>query len=106
MGTPLPKDHDHRISLEAAAAQTRRYRQGGKLRSGDCGAFLGPQVQELLAQPGCVGMRIYKGRNDECMDSSVLVGVDGDGNDMVEGVLLEFEVRCPPICADINPLNN
>lgn len=106
MGTPLPKDHDHKISLEAAAALTRRYRQDGKLRSGDSGAFLGKQVQELLAQPGCVGMRIYRARNDEGFDTSVLVGVDEKGDDMVGGILLEFELKCPPFCGDANSLNS
>lgn len=106
MGTPLPKDHKHRISLEDAAAQTKRYRQDGKLRSGDCGAFLGPQVQELLAQKGCAGMRIYKGRDDAGMDSLVLVGVDEEGNDMVGGVLLDWNLKCPPICGDLNALNS
>lgn len=106
MGTPLPKDHDHRISLEAAAAQTKRYRQDGKLRSGDCEAFLGPQVQALLSQAGCVGVRIYKGFDKESMDSLILVGVDGDGNDMVKGLLLDAGLRCPPFCGDSNALNS
>lgn len=105
MGTPLDPKRDHRISLEDAAVLTRRYRQGGKLRSGDSGAFNGPQVEELLKQPGCAGVRVYKGRDAEGMDALILVGVDGNGDDMANGMLLEFDFRCPPFCGDSNALN-
>jgi hypothetical protein len=61
MGKPLDPAHDHKISLEAAAAQTGAYRKGRPSAAGDCGAFNAKPVLELLQQPGCVGVRIYQG---------------------------------------------
>ncbi len=106
MGKPLPKDHDHRISLPDAAAQAKAHRQGGPSRSGDSGAFLAKPVLELLAQPGCAGLRYYKGRSKAGEDSMILVGVDEAGNDMTGGVLLNVPLKCPPWCGDENALNS
>lgn len=105
MGKPLDPGHDHRISLPDAAAQAKLHRQGGPARAGDSGAFNAKAVLALLAQPGCVGLRYYKGRKKDGDDSLILVGVDGQGNDMVNGELLEFGMRCPPYCGDANALN-
>ncbi len=104
MGVPLDPKHNHRISLEAAAELTRKYRDGGDHRKGDSTAFNQPQVIELLTQPGCVGMRIYRGMTADGESATVLVGVDKDGNDMVNGVLLEIGMPCPPWCTDDNSL--
>ena len=92
--------------LTAPTAQTKAHRQGGPARSTDSGAFLGAQVQELLAQPGCVGLRYYKGRGKGGEDSMVLVGVDDKGNDMTSEILLNAVFICPPYCPDSNPLNS
>ncbi len=105
MGKPLDPTRDHRISLPEAAEQARRARHGGPYRAGDSGAFNAKAVLELLAQPGCVGLRYYKARNKAGEDSMVLVGVDGDGNDMTEGILLDQGFPCPPYCPDDDALN-
>lgn len=104
MGKPL-EPRDHRISLPDAAAQAKVHRQGGPHRAGDSGAFNAKAVVELLAQPGCVGLRYYKGRNKAGEDSMILVGVDAKGNDMVDGMLLDGILPCPPFCSDGNALN-
>lgn len=57
------------------------------------------RLREILKQEGCMGMRIYPGKNDQTNKTNlVLVGVDQKGNDMVEGVILEELITCPPIC--------
>jgi hypothetical protein len=106
MGRPLDPSRNHRITLPDAAEQARRARQGGPYRVGDSGAFNAKDVAELLAQPGCVGLRYYKARNRAGDDSMVLVGVDADGNDMTAGVLLNGPFPCPPYCPDDNDLNS
>ncbi len=105
MGKPLDPTRDHRISLADAAEQTRRARQGGPYRKGDSSAFNAKPVLELLAQPGCVGLRIYKGRDKAGDESMVLVGVDADGNDITKGLLLNLGFPCPPHCPDDDELN-
>ncbi len=106
MGRPLDKDRDHNIPLKRAAADTKRFRGGGPGRNGVAGAFLADSVRKLLDQPGCVGIRLYLGES-EARDSEVIaVGVDAQGNDMVEGTLLNASFPCPPFCSDDNPLNS
>ncbi len=105
MGKPLDPAHDHRISLDAAAAMTKAHRDGGTHRTGDSGAFNAKAVLELLQQPGCVGLRYYRGRTKTGEASMVLVGVDGEGNDMVHGIVIDHSLPCPPWCSDGNVLN-
>ncbi|MCE9601438.1 MAG: hypothetical protein K8S21_04380 [Gemmatimonadetes bacterium] len=106
MGKPLDSTKDHRISLKEASELARRHRQDGAHRAGDSGAFNGKPVMELLSQPGCVGLRIYRGRAAGGESSLILVGVDAKGNDMTEGVVLDGHFPCPPYCGDDNALNS
>ncbi|HEU5218541.1 MAG TPA: hypothetical protein VFU23_07770 [Gemmatimonadales bacterium] len=107
---PLPDPKSHRISLDEAIAQARRFREA--LNRGDLfsrkekgGLFLRKEVDELLAQPGCAGLRFYYGRNAAGGDTVILVGADANGNDMTKGVVLEDHFLCPPFCGDASPLN-
>jgi hypothetical protein len=95
---------NHRISLADAAALTKRYRDA-KISDVKAGAFHKDQVLELLNQPGCVGLRIYDGRDASGSPSVVLAGVDKADNDLTGGVLLEQWLPCPPYCGAVNPLN-
>ena len=99
---PLPDPRSHRISLDEAAAQTRRGR-GGPHKGG---MFLRAELDQLLAQPGCAGLRFYYGRKTDGQDALILVGVDEKGDDMVQGVLMEEHFLCPPICGTANALNS
>lgn len=100
----LPEPRDHHIPLQAAAALTRRFRQGAAK-----GAVLGElfgraAVEELLRQPGCEGIRIYHGRDESGAAVVVLVGVDAGGADMTAGAILEQGLPCPPWCSAGSPL--
>ena len=69
------------------------------------GTFHEDQVTELLNQKGCVGLRIYHGRDEEGKPTFVLAGIDGANNDLHAGVLLEQPLPCPPFCPASGPLN-
>ena len=97
----LPDPKSHRISLDEAAAQIKRGR-GGPQKGG---MFLRAELDQLLAQPGCSGLRYYYGRNAGGQETLILVGVDEKGNDMEQGVLLEESFLCPPICGATKALN-
>lgn len=105
METPVAMQaRNHRISLEEAAAHTKRHRDS-KIHGIKAGAFHKDQVLELLNQPGCVGLRIYHGRDKAGSPSFVLAGIDKADNDLHTGVLLEEGIPCPPFCGAANPLN-
>lgn len=96
---------NHRVSLDAGSAMTKRYR--GKAPGGEkAGAFHADQVRELLAQKGCVALRIYNGSNEKGENVFVLVGMDENDKDMTGGVLLEVNFPCPPFCDDGSGLNS
>ena len=97
----LPNPKGHRVPLEEAVAQARRAR--GTPNRG--GLFLRKEIDELLAQPGCAGLRFYYGQTAEGRETLILVGTDGDGNDMTGGVVLENHFDCPPFCDTASPLN-
>jgi len=96
---------DHRISLEDAAAMTRRYRNSnpGALKGG---SFEKQAVLDLLNQDDCTGLKFYFAKKEGGPADVVLVGVDKAGDDMTGGILLERSYPCPPYCGEDNPLNS
>lgn len=101
----FPPKHDHKIPLVAAAALTRRYRESAG-KGAQLGSMFPREVFEsLLAQPGCMGIRAYAGQSEDSARKTVLVGVDGDGNDMTAGALFDADFPCPPYCGDPDVLN-
>lgn len=102
---PFPPKRDHKIPLEAAAALTRRFRQGAGPGSQRASMFPREVFDTLLAQPGCMGIRIYNGAAEDGASAIVLVGVDRDGNDMTAAALFDLSVPCPPYCGGGNVLN-
>jgi hypothetical protein len=96
---------DHRISLKDAAVLTKRH-QAADPKGLKAGAFHKDQVLELLNQPGCVGLRVYYGRNADGTPTPVLTGIDAADNDLTAGTILEIIYPCPPWCGAANPLNS
>ena len=105
MGQPLEKK-DHRTSKQDAAKYARRHRKAAKHdRPFPPVAFHRDAFDRILRQPGCMGIRSYPGLSDAGEPTLVLVGVDADGNDMIEGALAQFGGVCPPSCSEQNDLN-
>jgi hypothetical protein len=105
MGTPLPP-RDHRISKSEAAKKTKRYKEKKEKKDRyPTLAFHGEAYTRILQQSGCVGIRAYPGEHEDGAVTMILVGVDADGNDMVNGELAQDPFYCPPDCSDPNELN-
>ncbi|HEU4569925.1 MAG TPA: hypothetical protein VFS07_05080 [Gemmatimonadales bacterium] len=100
---PLPDPRDHHIPLERAAELTRHHRAA---KSGEPHAefFHRAAFERLLAQPGCAGIRVYRGRDAKGGHHLVLVGVDGNGDDMTADGCMEEAFPCPPYCSEGSPL--
>jgi hypothetical protein len=58
-------------------------------------------VGKILAQPGCVGVRMYYGKHTNGKHGVIILGVDKNGKDMVSGVLAMPTWVCPPYCGGI-----
>jgi hypothetical protein len=77
--------------------------------------FMGKNmIEALLAQPGAVGIRMFHGINEIGLKQLVLVGVDANGNNLVnyttvgdngeitkhKGIVADRARNCPPYCGD------
>jgi hypothetical protein len=95
---PLPPPQDQHIPLAAAAALTRAHRQAEGPGAIKACLFLRQFVDEMLAQPGVAGVRLYYGQNAAGQPTLVMVGVDQNGNDVTAGTILNNHLPCPPFC--------
>jgi hypothetical protein len=102
---PLPPPQDQHIPLDAAAALTRRFRQSVAPADVKACLYLRQYLDELLAQPGIAGVRLYFARSAAGQNSLVMVGVDQDGSDVTGGTILFNHFPCPPFCDTGSALN-
>lgn len=54
-------------------------------------------VDQVLAQPGCKGLRIYNAEDSQAVRKLIIYGVDSQNNDLTS-VIAEFSMPCPPYC--------
>lgn len=56
-------------------------------------------IRLLLDQEHLKGIRIYKGYDiDQNKENIILIGVNNEGEDMVDGLIMEDLDPCPPYC--------
>ncbi len=82
----IKKDYSkvgEQISHQTAAEFIMNY---GKTYATDIRWFcMGKDIlMEILNQPGCAGMRFYNGINEKGQKTLVYVGMDKEGNDIIE----------------------
>lgn len=95
------------IDRAQAAKWTANYRSANAGSNGNTvkAHFYGREVlQQLLEQPGCMGIRIYYARDEKGQKQLVLVGADAEGNDM-EDLIMDGSSICPPDCSTGGDLN-
>lgn len=95
-----------RIDLATARqwAQNHRTANPTALRS----HYFGRDVlDQILAQPGCTGIRVYYTLNDKQEKQLLIAGVDSKGNTQLpaspaitpgENSIMDFSFPCPPVC--------
>jgi hypothetical protein len=91
--------NDHHISLTDAIALTTRARNA-QLLSVHAWQFDRTAIDQLLAQEGVSGIRMYIGLSVENVPNLILVGTNSDNQDMTSGYLAEYGLPCPPFCDD------
>lgn len=96
---------DHSITLPEAASLVHNFQNQAEPNAVIGGYFGGEAVLNILNQEGAVGLRYYYGMDNGGTPHIVLVGVDADGNDMMEGLLAERAAACPPFCGEMNEFN-
>jgi hypothetical protein len=135
----------HSISVDAAKKMTRHFREKkDSMLSGDykkkgslpvCETFERGAFDEVLANPECVGLRVYFAMDEELMVRVVIVGVNDKDEDMINKTstqttafrsslvasdttdtdpvpsdggtgIIEQGTRCPDVCPPASPLNS
>jgi hypothetical protein len=104
-GVKFPK-REQRITSKQAAELTKRYQKYAEPTGEKCGTFGGELVMKLLSQKGCTALRFYHGRHEDGRYALVLVGVDAEGRDMTDGILIDDHWPCPPFCPPDSLLNS
>jgi hypothetical protein len=95
----------HIITLSEAETMTHAYQQASQFQGLTVACRIDNKAyQEVMTQPGCVGIRTYFALNAQGDLTIVAVGVDESGNDITNGVLLNRAYDCPSECAPNSPL--
>jgi hypothetical protein len=102
----LPPKSNHLIGLIEASKMTHAYRAQAGPDAIKGGLFWKEYVQKLLDQPDCAAMRYYYAIGDAGKPTIVLVGVDSNGSDITDGIILELSPWCPPFCDNTNSLTS
>jgi len=94
---------DHSITLAEAATLTQNFRTSHPTDLLG-GAYGRDAIEAILAQPECVGIRIYFAEKDGNL-TTVLVGVKANEDDLYMGTLADSSHPIPPYLGPPNPLN-
>lgn len=74
-----------------------------------CESFDRDLIDEVLAQEGCTGIRIYYGMSEDNKIHAILVGFDANDEDILtagDPKIIEGARRCPTECPPSSDLND
>lgn len=94
----INKDTGAVITLDEAVNYTHTFQENNP--DGIKSFFVGiDKINRILGQDDCIGIRIYNGKDEVTEKNNlVLVGVDKNGEDIIQGIILEHLAVCPPYC--------
>lgn len=90
---------DHHITLQDALHLISNFRKDNPSEKPVGGFFGRDAILNILSQEEAVGIRYYYAKDDEDTPMLILVGVNAQGEDMLDGKLAERSFLCPPFCA-------
>ena len=116
MGTGLPGGSESQlITVSEAVAMVGRFRAANAANAATvvrAWGFGRAAIDAVLAQPGCAGIRIYRGHTDVGAEQVLIVGLDTTGNDLLPAsasgtvVVADKGWPCPPLCGGASVLNS
>ncbi|MFH1853462.1 MAG: hypothetical protein ABIA75_14075 [Candidatus Neomarinimicrobiota bacterium] len=99
-------NENHSISLEEASKLTANYRKSAGEDAVIAGFVGKTAIENIINQADCVGIRFYFGQHDDGKPDLVLVGAKANMGDLIDGIITERLIPCPPNCAPANVLNS
>jgi hypothetical protein len=107
----MPNTIDHNLDLQDAVNWATNWRRANP---GSNKAFLVDfsEVTSIQAETGATSFRVYFGLDSTGAEKLILVGVDSNGNDIINPVVnghqesgtYDFNMPCPPTCDPGSPL--
>ncbi len=94
----LTGNENHQVDLVTAVRLIKNKKSNLRASSVKGGFFGRNAFDKILAQPGVIGIRYYYAQTDDGIPTIVLVGVDGKGQDIQTGLIMERALGCPPWC--------
>lgn len=103
---PFDPARDHRISREEAASLVGNHQARAEAGAHRASAFNRSAFEQLLAQPGAAGIRIYHARHADGSPTMVMVAVDAQGTDLAgaNALYAQNTTDCPPYCS-VSPIS-
>lgn len=94
---------DHRITREEAASLIDHFQDKTKEGAHRATAFSRSAFEQLLAQPGAAGIRIYRALHKDGSPTMVMVAVDAKGEDLagIHSIFIQKGTDCPPNCGSV-----
>jgi hypothetical protein len=89
----------HKVDLVTAKKLIKKHNASTETSNIRGGFFARNAFEQILAQPGMIGIRYYYAKTDSGVPTLVLVGVDSLGEDFHTGFIAEMAFPCPPRCA-------
>jgi hypothetical protein len=102
----LPQNEGHEVSLDSARHFIANLNKDAVQMKTKGGMFYREAFDKILAQKDCIGIRYYYAKTEDGTPTLVLVGVDSNGNDMVDGAIMERIHPCPPFCDSTTQLQS
>jgi len=95
---------DHRITRAEATSLIQAFQAKAEAGTHRASAFNRGAFEQLLAQPGAVGIRIYRAHHKDGSPAVVMVAVDAKGVDLdgAGAVFIQNSFDCPPVCFGAN----
>lgn len=92
--------NQHIITLAEATTMTHAYQNAQEFQGLTKACMIDVNAYQLVInQQGCTGIRTYFAKNSSGILTIVVVGVDANGNDLTNGVLLNKAEDCPDDCS-------
>ena len=97
---PFDPARDHRITRDEAAGLVRNFHAKAEPGTHHATAFSRSAFEQLLAQPGAAGIRIYRAHHADGSPTMVMVAVDANGQDLTssDNMFIQKGTDCPPYC--------
>jgi len=98
---PPFKTRSHRVTHATAKQMRARFvrKNARNKEAAQPAAYSRAIFDKILKQEGCVGIRLYPAIDRYGRQTSLIVGVDKNGDDILRGVIGDTPWLCPPYCS-------